>query len=53
MTILSSNSIATNVEQIAQMVDESDSAVRHLKEQVLRLDGLAGELNATAKRFSL
>ena len=48
-----SNSIANNVEEIVQMVDESDSAVRHLKEQVLRLDGLAGELNATAKRFSL
>lgn len=48
-----SNSIAGNVEQIVQMVDESDAAVAHLKEQVSRLDDLAGDLYATAKRFTL
>ena len=48
-----SNDISGNVEKIAQMVDESDAAVRQLNEQVGKLDSLAGELHATAQRFSL
>jgi methyl-accepting chemotaxis protein len=48
-----SNSIATNVEQIAQMVDESNAAVDRVNGQVARLNELAGDLHATATRFTL
>ncbi|SFN97969.1 Methyl-accepting chemotaxis protein (MCP) signalling domain-containing protein, partial [Formivibrio citricus] len=48
-----SNSIAGNVERIAQMVEESDAAVQAAHDQVRQLDELARELNQVATRFRL
>ncbi|WP_263769152.1 methyl-accepting chemotaxis protein [Propionivibrio soli] len=48
-----SNSIATNVERIAQMVEEAEASVRSAHAQVEQLDGLARELNQAAGRFRL
>ena len=48
-----SNSIAGNVERIAQMVEESDASVQAAHEQVRSLDVLARELNQAAARFRL
>lgn len=48
-----SNSIAGNVERIAQMVEESDAAVQSAHEQVRQLDELARELNHAAAKFKL
>ena len=46
-----SNAIATNIERIARMVEESDTAVHHADETARVLSGLAGELNATVAKF--
>ena len=48
-----SNSIAGNVERIAQMVDEADSSVQAANAQVRQLDELAKELNGAAAKFRL
>ena len=48
-----SNSIASNVERIAQMVEESDAAVQAAHGQVRQLDELANELNQAAAKFKL
>ena len=48
-----SNSIAGNVERIAQMVEESDAAVQAAHDQVRQLDELARELNQAAAKFRL
>ncbi|SFN87229.1 methyl-accepting chemotaxis sensory transducer with Cache sensor [Formivibrio citricus] len=48
-----SNSIAGNVERIAQMVEESDAAVQAAHDQVRQLDELARELNQVAAKFRL
>jgi methyl-accepting chemotaxis protein/methyl-accepting chemotaxis protein-3 (ribose and galactose sensor receptor) len=48
-----SNSIAGNVERIAQMVEESDAAVHAAHDQVRRLDELARELHQAAAKFKL
>ena len=50
---LASNSIAGNVEQIAQRVDESNAAVEQVSDQVMRLNVLAADLRTTAMRFTL
>ncbi|MDO6387821.1 methyl-accepting chemotaxis protein [Uliginosibacterium sp. 31-12] len=47
-----SNSIATNVERIARMVEDSDSAVRSASDTARQLAALATELNTAAARFS-
>lgn len=48
-----SNSIASNIERIAEMVDSSDAAVRAAFDQVRQLDELATELNQAAASFRL
>lgn len=48
-----SNSIAGNVERIAQMVEQADASVHSAYDQVRKLDELAKELNQTAARFRL
>lgn len=48
-----SNSIAGNIERIAQMVDASDAAVRAALAQVRELDQLASELHDSAASFKL
>ncbi|PHU99464.1 methyl-accepting chemotaxis protein [Iodobacter sp. BJB302] len=48
-----SNSIAGNVERIAQMVEESDASVQAAHEQVRSLDELARELTLEAAKFKL
>ncbi|MBS1228325.1 MAG: hypothetical protein H6R17_1602 [Proteobacteria bacterium] len=48
-----SNSIAGNVERIAQMVDEADSSVQAANAQVRQLDELARELSQAAAKFTL
>jgi len=48
-----SNSIAGNVERIAQMVEESDASVQAAHEQVGSLEELARELNQAAAKFRL
>ncbi|MFC7422292.1 methyl-accepting chemotaxis protein [Iodobacter arcticus] len=48
-----SNSIAGNVERIAQMVEESDASVQAAHEQVRSLDELARELTLAAAKFKL
>jgi methyl-accepting chemotaxis protein len=48
-----SNSIAGNVERIAQMVEESDASVQAAHEQVRSLDELARELTQAAAKFRL
>ena len=48
-----SNSIAGNVERIAQMVEESDAAVQAAHDQVRQLDELARELHQAAAKFRL
>ncbi|NSL53911.1 methyl-accepting chemotaxis protein [Uliginosibacterium aquaticum] len=47
-----SNSIATNVERIARMVEDSDTAVRSASDTARQLAALATELNTAAARFS-
>ena len=48
-----SNSIAGNVERIAQMVEESDVALQSAHEHVGRLDDLACDLRKAASKFKL
>lgn len=48
-----SNSIAGNVERIAQMVEESDASVHAAHDQVRQLDELARELRQAAAKFKL
>ncbi|WP_035055724.1 methyl-accepting chemotaxis protein [Andreprevotia chitinilytica] len=48
-----SNAIATNVEQIARMVEESDMSVSAAHGAVQKLDTLAQDLRATAARFKM
>lgn len=48
-----SNSIAGNVERIAQMVEESDASVHAAHDQVRQLDELARELHQAAAKFKL
>jgi methyl-accepting chemotaxis protein len=48
-----SNSIAVNVERIAQMVEESDASVRSANAEVRQLDDLARELKQSAEKFKL
>jgi methyl-accepting chemotaxis protein len=48
-----SNSIAGNVERIAQMVEEADASVQAANVQVRQLDELAVELNQAAAKFTL
>ena len=48
-----SNSIAINVEQIAQMVEEAEGSVRAAHAQVEQLDQLAHELHLAASKFRL
>ncbi len=48
-----SNSIAGNVERIAQMVEQADASVQSAHDQVSQLDELAKELHVTAASFRL
>lgn len=48
-----SNSIAVNIEKIAQMVEASDAAVHFVHDQLQNLDALAKELHEAASRFRL
>ncbi|MBV8659330.1 MAG: cache domain-containing protein [Burkholderiales bacterium] len=48
-----SASIASNIERIAQMVEESDSSIASARESVQQLESLAKELNDAASRFRL
>lgn len=48
-----SNSIAINIERIAQMMEESDAAVHAAHDQVQQLDALARELDQAASKFRL
>ncbi|MDP2760161.1 MAG: methyl-accepting chemotaxis protein [Sideroxyarcus sp.] len=48
---LASTEIARNVEKIAQMSEENNAAVRSNSEDVVRLEGLARELQSAASRF--
>ena len=48
-----SNSIAGNIERIAQMVEESDAAVHSAHDQVRQLDELAKELQQAASSFRM
>ncbi|MEI7612009.1 MAG: methyl-accepting chemotaxis protein [Betaproteobacteria bacterium] len=47
------NSIAANIERIAQMVEEADAAVQLAHGQVQQLNGLAGDLHREAGNFRL
>ncbi|MEI7612805.1 MAG: methyl-accepting chemotaxis protein [Betaproteobacteria bacterium] len=47
------NSIASNVERIAQMVEEADASVHAAHSQVQQLDLLAKDLHQTAAKFRL
>lgn len=48
-----SNSIASNIERIAQMVEEANAAVQSADNQVRQLSMLARELQQEASRFKL
>ena len=48
-----SNSIATNVERIARMVEDSETAVEAASETARALAGLANELNEAAAMFKV
>jgi len=48
-----SGSIASNIERIAQMVEESDASIAAARESVQRLESLAKELSDAASRFRL
>ena len=48
-----SNSIAVNVERIAQMVEESDASVQAANAEVRQLDELAKDLKQAAEKFRL
>lgn len=48
-----SNSIAGNVERIAQMVENADLSVQSVHDQVRQLDELAKNLRETASKFKL
>jgi methyl-accepting chemotaxis protein/methyl-accepting chemotaxis protein-3 (ribose and galactose sensor receptor) len=50
---LASSHIASNIERIAQMAEESDASIAAAREAVTRLDGLAHELNQAAASFKL
>ena len=50
---LVANAIASNIEAIAQMAEESDIAVRATNGQVRELDMLAKDLHAAATKFRL
>ncbi|MBV8465399.1 MAG: cache domain-containing protein [Burkholderiales bacterium] len=50
---LASSHIASNIERIAQMAEESDASIAAAREAVSRLDGLAHELNQAAGSFKL
>ncbi len=50
---LASTEIARNVEKIAQMSEENHAAVQSNSQEILRLEGLAKELLATADRFKV
>jgi len=47
------NNIAGNIERIAQMMEESDAALRQAHDQVGRIETLAQELHRSAARFRL
>lgn len=46
-----SGDISKNMERIARMAEENDEAVRQALDESLRLDGMAGHLHDTVKRF--
>ena len=50
---IASTEIARNVEKIAQMSEENHAAVQSNSQEILRLEGLAKELLATADRFKV
>jgi methyl-accepting chemotaxis protein len=50
---LASTEIARNVEKIAQMSEETNAAVRSNSEDVVRLEGLAKDLQTAVSRFKV
>ena len=48
-----STAIASNIERVAQMVEESEASIKSAMESVLRLDTLAKDLSKVAGNFQL
>lgn len=48
-----SNEIARHVEGIAQMVEENHAAIEHVGQDIMRLEHLAGNMQAAVERFKV